>query len=101
MKYKVYHAINPTFGFGKQPEFPNEYELVAEVECDGVEDVFRITNHIDTNWTGNPEVIEVYKTNGCRSTSVGDMAVDQNGKAFYCDMVGWKDVEGNGERLEY
>jgi len=91
MKYRVYHAINPTFGFGKKPEFPSEYELVATVESAGIEDVFRITNHIDHDWTKNPEVIELFH-NRPRSTSVGDVVVVDE-KAHYCDMVGWKEID--------
>ena len=91
MKYKVWHAKEPTFGFGEQPKFPDEYEKVAVVESGGLEDVFRITNHIDYDWTKNPEVIEVLK-HPCRSTSVGDIVEDENGKFFYCDNVGWKEL---------
>lgn len=32
MQYKVYHAIEPTFGFGDQPEFPGDYQMVAVVD---------------------------------------------------------------------
>jgi len=91
MKYKVYHAINPTFGFGKKPEFPSEYKLVATVECADLEDVFRITNHIDEDWTKNPEVTELFH-NRPRSTSVGDVVIDEDGYHFYCDQVGWKEI---------
>jgi len=94
MIHRVYHAINPTFGFGDKPSFPDDYELVATVECAGLEDVFRITNTIDSAWTNNPEVVELHPTNrsGYRSTSVGDVVV-VDGTTHYCDMVGWKEVE--------
>ena len=91
MKYKVYHAINPSFGFGIQPKFPEEYKLVAIVDCENIEDTFRVTNHIDEAWTKNPEVLEVIG-NGHRSTSVGDVVVDENKCTSYCDSFGWKEI---------
>jgi hypothetical protein len=91
MKYKVYHAKNPTFGFGDKPAFPEAYDKVATVECKGIEDVFRATNHIDSNWMTNPEVIERAKCD-CRSTSVGDVVVDEDGNKMYCAMVGWENM---------
>ena len=92
MKYKIYHAKNPTFGFGQDPKFPEEYEEVAIVEANSVDDTFKITNHIDENWTRNPEVVELINHNP-RSTSVGDVVEDEDGKFHYCDMVGWKEIK--------
>ena len=89
MRFDIYHADKPTFGFGKDPKFPEEYTKVATVDADEVDDTFRITNHIEHNWTTNPEVIEMYSFKA-RSTSVGDVVVDENGIAHYCDQVGWK-----------
>ena len=91
MKFTVYHAKEPTFGFGEKPIFPEAYEKVAIVECEDLEDAFRATNHIDTAWTKNPEVVETFKAR-VRSTSVGDVVVNANGREFYCDMVGWTEV---------
>ena len=92
MQYKVYHAVEPTFGFGRTPKFPEEYKLVALVECKDLEDVFRATNHITEDWTENPEVIDLY-ANNIRSTSVGDVVEDENSVFNYCDHVGWKELE--------
>ena len=91
MKFKVYHAINPTFGFGDRPKYPSDYKQVAIVEAEDIEEVFRITNHIDDNWENNPEVLEVIG-NGHRSTSVGDIVVDENGVVNRCEIVGWVKV---------
>ena len=89
MKYTVWHAREPKFGMGGHPEFNDEnYEKVAEVESENVDDVFRITNHIDSPWPKNPEV-RWYKGGGCRSTSVGDVVIDGNGKRYLCEGVGW------------
>lgn len=96
MKYEVWHAKNPTFGFGDKPVFPEAYNKIAIVEADAIDidDVFRITNHIDSDWAKNPEVIELFH-NRPRSTSVGDVVVDGIGSKFYCDTVGWTEVREN------
>ena len=91
MKYTVYHAVNPTFGFGVKPQLPGEYEKVAEVECSDLEDVFRVTNHIDEAWQENKEVL--WSKRPARSTSVGDVIVDDTGDQYYCASVGWEKVE--------
>lgn len=91
MIFEVHHAKNPTFGFGPTPSFPEEYDHVATVEAEHLGDTFRITNHIDHDWTTNPEVRWTWDGN-CRSTSVGDVVVDADGKRFYCDNVGWKEL---------
>jgi hypothetical protein len=88
MIYKVYHDKTPTFGFGGHREFNDDnFEYVATVESDSHQDVFRITNHIDHDWWDNPEVKD-YKDE-TRSTSVGDVVVDEDGKRFRVEMAGW------------
>ena len=91
IKFTVYHATKPTFGFGEKPVFPEAYEKVAIVECEDIEDVFRATNHIDHDWRMNPEVIESFKDK-VRSTSVGDVVEDEDGNKLYCDRIGWAEV---------
>jgi hypothetical protein len=90
MKYTVFHAKEPNFGMGKPPEF-KDYEKVAEVETTGLESVFRLTNHINHSWTQNPEV-RWFKGGGVRSTSVGDIVIDGNGKKFRCEMAEWAEI---------
>jgi len=91
MKYTVYHALQPNFGFGERKSFPNDYAKIAVVECEDIEDVFRATNHIDTNWMENKEVIECF-VDIARSTSVGDVVVDENGNKYHCEFAGWKQI---------
>ena len=94
MEYTLYHAKNPTFGMGDRPKFPDEYDRVAIVETNSLEDVFRLTNHIESDWTGNPEVIVAISMYP-RSTSVGDVVVDENDMIYYCDHTGWKHITGD------
>lgn len=88
MKYEVYHAVKPTFGMSV-PKFPEEYAKVAIVEAGDLEDVFRLTNHIDEDWMKNPEVLETVGVR-FRSTSVGDVVVDGDKIVWYCAACGWK-----------
>ena len=92
MTFTVYHAKEPTFGFGKELSFPMDYDCVAVVESETLGDTFRITNHIEENWEKNPEVILLKKHNN-RSTSVGDIVEDADGKVMRCEMCGWKEIE--------
>lgn len=88
MKYKVFHKIAPSFQPEYPVDFPNGFVDVAIVDTEkGLEDVFRVTNHIDHAWWENPEV-KMFKKDS-RSTSVGDVIEDENGKRFLCDMAGW------------
>ena len=91
MKYKVYH--NSRFlehgglSWGTK-EFPNWdcLNLVAFVEAETIDNVYRLTNHIDDLWWENPEV-EVVKNS--RSTSCGDVVEDPQGRLWVCAAVGW------------
>jgi hypothetical protein len=89
MKYKVLHSKEPNFGMGEHPVFNDEnFELVAEVECDGHGEVFRLTNTIDDVWWNNPEVKAIKVP--CRSTSVGDVVERvEDGQLFRCEGTGW------------
>jgi len=99
MKYEIWHDQDPRFGFGERPEFPAAYTKVAVVESDDLDDVFRITNHIDHDWTTNPEV-QWHQPGGCRSTSVGDIVVDENGTAYYCANAGWDKLDDEADQTE-
>ena len=99
MKYVVFHAINPSFGLvsleSKNPHiFPKDFEKVAEVEVDSadsldtVDEIFRLTNHIEGPWWENSEV--TWHKERSRSTSVGDVIVTETGIKYLCEGKGWK-----------
>lgn len=91
MKFTVWHAIRPTFGFSGHPEFIEaNYKRVAIVESQSVTDVYRITNHVEGSWTRNPEVVQF--TGTPRSTSVGDVVVAETGTTYRCEMTGWSKI---------
>jgi len=91
MKYEVWHVKNPTFQMGYGGEFPTAYEKVAEVDCKDLEHAFEVTNHIDHDWATNSEVTKRAKK-PLRSTSVGDVLVDENGVKMMVAPVGWEEI---------
>lgn len=90
MLTKVWHAKKPTFGFS-QLKFPDDYELVAELDTDSLEVAFEKTNTIAYPWWDNEGLIVHKRT---RSTSVGDV-VEMNGKFYLCEMAGWTAIVPN------
>lgn len=96
---KVFHVTNECmnrtgygFGFGPTPEFPNDYEHVANVRTDELGEAFQLTNTIDAPWWEN-EGVEKLVAGGRRSTSVGDIAV-LGDTPYRCEMAGWSRVAG-------
>lgn len=93
MKYVVWHAKDEVIfkGLASKPSFPADYRRVAVVECKNVDDVFRVTNHIDESWTKNPEVVTLIEKS-VRSTSVGDVVEEfrPDGDKYLCASVGWE-----------
>ena len=65
-------------------------EPVAVVDADEISDVFRLTNHIDSDWTKNEEVEMWSGVDTARSTSVGDVLVDERGKAYRVSSFGYR-----------
>jgi hypothetical protein len=108
-KSRVYHDQKPSFGLsdmgmsekelgllGLQPAFTggpltDRFKLVALVDSGSLDEVFRLTNHIDCPWTDNEKVEPI--GNQHRSTSVGDLVRLSTGKWYVCAMIGWKEVE--------
>lgn len=66
-----------------------EYELVATVMSDDLEDAFRYTNHIETAWHRHPAACVAPMPGDHRSTSVGDIVV-RNGATYVVAPVGFK-----------
>ena len=65
-------------------------DKVADVEVKSLEQVFELTNHIDSDWTKNAGVAAVPGQH--RSTSVGDVYLLDSD--FYCvSMVGLKKLQ--------
>lgn len=94
MNHIVFHKINSRFGsdwFNGGPDSVklSDYEKVAFVLADDLDEVFHDTNHIDCEWWENLSVTLVKES---RSTSVEDLVITSDGKAFLCMPAGWKEV---------
>jgi hypothetical protein len=92
-KWEVLHAINPTFGMGKNPPL-QEYQIVAVIgpeTAKSLEDVFMLTNHIDYDWRKSRWIKTTPEAK--RSTSVGDIVIDPKGTVWRCMSCGWEEVK--------
>lgn len=81
--YIVYHKIDPDFWTVPKEMAYRDYNLVARVKCETLNDAFRLTNHIDDDWSMNTEVVW-FKEPVSRSTSVGDVILDLKIGQKYC-----------------
>jgi len=100
MKFSIYHA-KPTFdangrfsgttsGFGQnQTTFPDDYEHVADVNVDNLDDAFALTQNYDRPWTDKEGVTA--RRELPRSTSVGDVIVrhDPEHGAMHALVLPW------------
>ena len=68
-------------------EFVNDFEYVADVESNNMDDAYRLTNSIEFYWGDNEEVEEHGSRH--RSTSVGDILVCEDG-IYAVAMSGFK-----------
>ena len=57
-----------------------------------LEEAFIKTNSIDDGWWNNEGITTMFDGKTCRSTSVGDMILLENGKKFKCEIFGWEEV---------
>jgi hypothetical protein len=98
MKFTIYYMINfaDSLKFiGLNADEGDEliavelksYKRVAEIEADDLEDAFRRMNAVDGS------DIELPRKLGCRSMSVGDIAIDEAGAGHLCAGCGWVKAE--------
>lgn len=69
------------------------YSLVAHVDCK-LDQVFDLTNHSapgvpEEGWHLGEKVNYLGTPGGTRSTSVGDVVVDELDQAWLCQPIGW------------
>lgn len=74
-------------------QFPRDYNLVAKVECDDIDEAYHLTNHISAPWWAN-RAVELIGAPNHRSTSVGDVIHDTETDTYYaCAPMGWDEFE--------
>lgn len=103
MSYMVCHVPNnifsdiPMFDTVKLVAFTilnkAKYNFVAMVDGNSLEDVFRLTNSINTGWWENQEVDPQFEGDGCRSTSVGDLVITSNNQFYVVASSGFVRVK--------
>jgi len=86
----VFHAKAPNFG-RSDPDFPEEYEKVATVDTNDIEIAYMQTNNITQSWVKNKDVTAFVTE--ARSTSVGDVVLDNEGRLHRCSNMGWEEIE--------
>jgi hypothetical protein len=90
MSSQIFHDKEPTFGLGEGSKiWPDDFNLVAAVASDDLDEIFGLTNHVNGDWTKNKGVKALVKT--ARSTSVGDIVVVDDA-VYICLFVGWMDL---------
>lgn len=112
--FYVYHNENPSFRCSDSTE-GMEFELVAKVMAETIDDVWRLTNNVDGSWSKGEFIdygegsrrngdysqditvmcpLPIYDgvEYGLRSSSVGDVVFSE-GKWLMVDISGWKEIE--------
>lgn len=95
-RYHVYHRIHMDLmiQLGRLPEqvARSDYQQVAEVRAEDLEEVFTLTNHrSEKPWWQHPDVTPASSNPAYRSTSVGDV-IQQGRKVWIVQNVGWVQV---------
>lgn len=84
---KIYHSNRLHTPYDDEPiNFPEEYTLVAIVETNDVDEAYKMTQHLGLNWGENPKVTLI---NPSRSSTYGDVFVNDDGVEWFCDLYGW------------
>ena len=96
MNFRLYHHHRPGgFLFPEELEFPQDYIAVADIEADDYVAVFYLTQNMIDPWVLNPCVLRVHvPPSTVRSTSVGDVVIDEEGNLFRCMPLGWRQLTG-------
>jgi hypothetical protein len=96
--YRVYYRKLPTFMVDAELTYTRlygpEYVKVREVEANNLEALF--IKMQGEEWSPHGEAREHILSLGLHHTSmsVGDVAVEDDGKAWQCDILGWREVAG-------
>jgi hypothetical protein len=90
---KVFHSKTLATPFLRKetPKFPEDYTKVAEVETSNLDEAYELTNNINSSWVINTKVKT--ELQAARSTSYGDVIEDNEGKFWFCEMMGWKELK--------
>jgi len=73
-----------------------QYEWVCQIDTDSLDEACKLTTSIDIPWVQNEEIDmlanTVHEAGGCRSTSVGDIILDNNNHYHVVAPSGFDDL---------
>jgi hypothetical protein len=99
MQYELWHVRETAlkevmFGLGRKAKFPEELMLIALIEAEDPEDVFRKTQHLDEGpwWHQHSGVQILTDWWKVRSTSMGDAVREVGGKAYRYAFLGVEEI---------
>ena len=107
MLYKVYHSESTReIIWGERGDVlenfnEGRYDFVASLEAEDFDEVYMRTNSIYRPWYEAEDIIElgqlVKKQGGARSTSVGDIIIQNDGQVFFVARMGFEFLLKFGE----
>ena len=104
MRYTVFHrqSLCHLVGNGEMRAddlgWPEKYEKTATVDAHSLEEVYAKTQHLHHPWWENPGVTAFGIT--ARSTSIGDILQDADGRLWVVSRFGFEKLAGNLAALE-
>jgi len=117
MKYEIYHRTPIFFEWvlegkltkeevSKLLDWPNKFHKAGEVTADSLDQVFLLTqNRTRNGWVMEPGVVGTWEHSAVpgdklvanpdftRSTSVGDVIIDETGKIFVVASMGFSEIK--------
>lgn len=93
--FRIYYAIEPSFRDDPVhfEDLKKTHKFVGSFPGDKIEDAFMFFQ--GEMWSPHGEANELIRSLGLGHTSmsVGDVAIDDEGRAFQCMMSGWKRID--------
>jgi hypothetical protein len=92
-KYTILQSVSGNFHAHELPIA--SYNRIADIECDSLEDAFRLSqNIISEGWLVFKSVTPYEGRKMARSTSVGDLIYSEDTDAYYMvEMIGFSEVK--------
>lgn len=95
MKYRIHYCRRLPSRPGDLPSFtPGEsHRFIRSLEAESLGEVYRRMQ--GCSWSPNGEARSLIEQAGVSHTSMsmGDVAVDETGRAWVCDFLGWKEIQ--------
>jgi hypothetical protein len=96
MMFKLFHAMTRETRFTHKPEnfkihHREEFEHIANITCESLEQAFELSSNTYRPWCENPEV-QIVNGNKHRSTSVGDVLMDESGSFYMAAPAGFTKI---------